>query len=177
MKKKENKSFLDILIRYFILLVAALPDFGIFYFVFTPLTIYAVYFILSMFFNVSLMKDVILISGRFPIQIIGACVAGSAYYLLLILNLSTPGIKFVKRMKMISFSFLVFLVFNILRIVLLSSIFVNGSPAFDIVHLASWYFGSVILVVLIWFAEVKFFKIKEIPFYSDVKKMFGQFKK
>jgi hypothetical protein len=47
---------------------------------------------------------------------------------------------------------------------------------FDISHKLSWYIGSIILVVGIWFLEVKKFNIKEIPFYSDLKAMLKNIK-
>lgn len=174
MKKRAKKSGIgfiqSIIIRYAILLIAALPNFWIFYFIFTPLTLYPVYFILSLFFDSTLLGNVIFL-GNYPspIEIVNACVAGSAYYLLLIFNLSVPNIKFSKRIKMICFAFSSFLIINIVRIVLLSIIFVLKPDIFDISHKLSWYVGSIILVVGIWFIEVKKFKIKDIPFYSDVK--------
>ena len=72
---------------------------------------------------------------------------------------------------MICFAFVSFLIVNILRIVILSAIFVLKPTIFDISHKLSWYVGSIILVVAIWFIEVKKFKIKDIPFYSDVKSL------
>ena len=174
--KKISKQFLDIIIRYFILILLALPGFAIFYFVFAPLTIYPVYFLLNLFFDVSLMQDIVLIN-EIPIELIGACIAGSAYYLLSILNLSTPKIKLQKRVKMIFLSFGVLLILNILRIFFLSLVFISGSSSFDIAHKLFWYTGSIIFVVGIWFAEVKLFKIKEIPFYSDIKFLYKQSKK
>ena len=114
--KEINKRFMTIFLRYAIMLLIALPSFWIFYFVFTPLTIYAVYFTLNVFFEVFLTGNVIILGGQIPIEIIPACVAGSAYYLLLILNLSIFKIKLSDRLKMISLSFLAFLIINILRI-------------------------------------------------------------
>ncbi len=100
---------------------------------------------------------------------IAACIAGSAYYLLLILNLSTPGIKLKKRISMILWAFSVFLAVNILRIFLLALIFIAGYSWFDITHKLFWYILSTIFVIAIWFIEVRLFKIKGIPFYSDMK--------
>lgn len=170
--KKRREFIYSFFLRYSILLITALPSFWIFYFIFTPLTIYPVYLILDIFFKVSLSQNLIFI-GSFPttIKIIDACIAGSAYYLLLIFNLSIPNIKFYKRLKMISFAFLSFLIINIIRIVFLSSIFVLKPSLFDISHKLSWYIGSIILIVAIWFIEVRKFDIIEIPFYSDVKLM------
>lgn len=165
---KKGMRFWDIIIRYSILVILGLMNNWVFYLIFTPLTIYPVYFILGFFYNPSLISPVIVINN-FPIEIISACVAGSAYYLLLILNLATPKIKFGKRIGILIFSFLSLLIINILRIVILSSMLVSGVSFFDLAHKLFWYVGSTIFVVGIWFLSVWIFKIKEIPFYSDIK--------
>ncbi len=178
MKKiKKRLSIYNIIIRYLILILAGIPNLWIFYFIFTPLTIYPVYFLTSLFFDVSLLsKDILLINREIPIELIKACIAGAAYYLLLILNLSVPKIKFNERIKMIFFAFSFFLIINILRIFLLILIFMKGYSFFDEVHLLFWYLLSIAFVIAIWFIEVKIFKIKEIPVYSDLKFIF-KFKK
>ena len=166
---KIHKKFLDIFARYLILILASLPSLWIFYFVFTPLTIYPVFYILGIFFDAILIKNVVVINNQVPIELIRSCIAGSAYYLLLVLNMSLPNIKLGKRIKMILISFAALLLINILRIVLLSYIFLESFTIFVAAHQFLWYFMSTIFVVAIWFSEVKFFKIKEIPFYSDLK--------
>jgi exosortase/archaeosortase family protein len=172
----KNRIY-SLILRYAILIIISLSNFWIFYFIFTPLTIYPVYFIFNLFFNVSLSGNVIyFLNHNFSIKIIEACVAGSAYSLLTILNLSVPEIKFSKRIKSIFLSFLILLVANILRIVILSPIYILSPELFDILHKISWYFLSVILVVGIWFFEVKKFKIKEIPIYSDLVFLLKQIK-
>ena len=148
------------------IILIALPNLWIFYFIFTPLTIYPVYFLLKPFFEVSLSGNIIEIPNYY-ISIIKACVAGSAYYLLLILNLSIPKIKLSQRVKMVLFAFVFLLVVNILRIFLL--VFFLDYSWFDITHKLFWYSLSTIFVIAIWFAEVKLFKIKQVPFYSDIK--------
>ena len=173
--KKPQKKFFNIFLRYLILIIVAIPNLWFFYFIFKPLTIYPVFFLLSLFFNASLSGNSILFN-QISIEIINACIAGSAYYLLLILNLSIPKIKFNKRLKMIFLSFAFLLIANILRIFILSLIFINNPALFDITHKLSWYFGSIVFVIAIWFAEVKYFKIKEIPFYSDIKLILRQIK-
>ncbi|MFA7707937.1 MAG: pacearchaeosortase [Candidatus Pacearchaeota archaeon] len=165
---KISRQFINIFFRYLILIIIAFPNFWIFYFVFTPLTVYPVYFLLNIFFDASLMENIILIKG-FPIELIPACIAGAAYYLLLILNLSTPKIKLKQRIQMILFSFPFLLILNILRIFFLSLVFLSGNSFFDFAHRLFWYLGSTAFVVGIWFIEVKIFKIKEIPIYSDIK--------
>ena len=74
---------------------------------------------------------------------------------------------------MIFLSFGCFLILNIARIFFLSIAYVNGYSWFDFTHKLFWYLGSSIFVVGIWFAEVKLFKIKQIPFYSDLKFLYG----
>jgi exosortase/archaeosortase family protein len=158
----------SIALRYTILLIIGILGISLFYTIFTPLTIQPIYFLLRIFYNPSLMSNIIVINNL-PIEIIGACVAGSAYYLLLILNLSIPQIKIIKRIKIILFSFSLLLIANILRIFLLSVFYVSNFSFFDITHKLFWYAGSTIIVAGIWFLSVKVFKIKDIPLYSDIK--------
>jgi len=165
---KIAKQFTGILIRYAILILSAFPNFFLFYFVFTPLTVYPIYFLLSLFFEPSLMGNIVLIN-KIPIEIIKPCIAGSAYYFLFILNLSIPNIKIKKRIKMIFLAFASLLILNILRIFFLSLMVINDSVWFGITHMFFWYVLSTVFVLGIWFLEVKLFKIKQTPFYSDLK--------
>ena len=166
--KLVPKEFLDIFFRYFLLILLPLGGLWVFYFILTPFTVYPIYFLFNSFFGATLEGTTVYVRS-IPIEMIKACIAGSAYYLLLIFNLSTPEIKINQRLKMIFFSFLIFLVVNILRIFLLAILYMTNSPLFDILHKLSWYFGSVLLVIAIWFFQIKIYKIKEIPFYSDLK--------
>jgi len=175
--KKLNVNVSGILVRYPLLILSSLFNLWIFYFIFTPLTIYPVYFIIKAFFDTALMGNIILINKIIPIEMIEACIAGSAYYLLFILNLSMPNIKFRKRIKMILFSFLSLLVLNIMRIVALILVFMFSISSFDITHKIFWYALSTIFVVGIWFLEVRIFRIKEIPVVSDIKSLFSSVKK
>jgi len=168
--KKEGK-LLNLVLRYSLMIVFVMLSVKIFYVIFTPLTIYPVFFVLKQFFNSYMMGNFIFVNS-FPIEIIGPCVAGSAYLLLLILNLSTPNINLSKRLTITLFSFALLLLVNIIRIVALSFMFVSGNSFFDMAHLLFWYAGSVLFVVGIWFLSVKLFKVKEIPFYSDIKFLF-----
>ena len=175
------KNLLKIFIRYFFIVLIAIPNLFIFYFIFTPATIYPVFGLFKIFFKeVLLFGNVFKINREFFIEIIPACIAGSAYYLLFILNFSISKIKIKKRIKMLLVSFAFLLVLNILRIVILSLIFVYfpaETNLFDITHKFFWYFGTTIFVVLIWFIEVKTFKIKEIPVYSDIKYLYKNLRK
>ena len=176
--QRKNKIIIDILLRYSLLILLAIPNLWLFYMVFTPLTAYPVFALLNLFYDALLISGkIILINRTIPIELIQACIAGAAYYLLLILNLSTREIKLKTRVKMIAFSFLAFLLVNILRIFILSIIAVSGSSFFDLTHIVFWYGLSTIFVVAIWFAEVKLFRIKTIPFYSDIKFLLTQKKR
>lgn len=170
---KLFNGFQSILIRYALLLVSAFPNFWIFYLIFTPLTIYPIYFLLNIFFDVSLIGRTLII-GDLSIKFINACIAGSAYYLLLVFNLSIPNVVFSKLIKMIVFSFVSFLIVNLIRIFVLSLLAISGSSYFSITHAIFWHLISTVFVVAVWFAEVKLFKIKTIPFYSDIKFIYNK---
>ncbi|MFW6027161.1 MAG: pacearchaeosortase [Candidatus Woesearchaeota archaeon] len=166
--KKNKKEVKNLIIRYFLLLVFLFIGLKLVYFIFEPLTRYPVYWLLDIFYNVSLSNSIILFPGLNFIEIAGACIAGSAYLLFLILNLSTPKISLLKRLKLLGIAFGSFLILNIIRIFILGILVVRDSPSFSFVHSFFWYFLSIIFVVGIWFFEVKKFNIKHIPFYSDI---------
>lgn len=172
---KQKKSIFSIILRYTLVLFFVIFSSKIFYFIFTPLTLYPVFFLIKNFLisNISIYSNIILV-GKHQIEIVGACVASSAYLLLLMLNLTTPNIKIIKRALMFFFNFSIFLIINIIRIFLLSLLLINESPFFDITHQMFWYVISTIFVIGIWFLTVKLFEIKEIPFYSDIKFIFGK---
>jgi len=174
--KKQPASIWGIPIRYLILVLAALFDLWIFYEIFTPLTIYPVYFVSKLLSDASILGNIILINGSISIELIKACIAGSAYYLLFILNMTVNRIRIVKRIQMIAFSFASLLILNIVRIIVLIVIYLNKNPSFEVIHEIFWYVFGTLFVVGIWFAEVKIFKIKEIPVYSDIKLLIQQIK-
>jgi len=165
-KLKLDRSYL-VLWRYIILLglIFTLP---IIYKIFTPLTAYPVAGLLNLFYeSVNISQNLISVNSSL-IELIPACIAGSAYLLLLILNLSTPmGLK--KRIHAILASFALLLVLNILRIMVLAIFYLNNYSFFDVTHKLFWYGLSTIFVVGIWFWIVKIFAIKQIPVYSDIK--------
>lgn len=165
---------LSLIFRYaFIVLfglgfLAGLENINIFYIVFYPLTFHLSAFFLSFFGNViSFYPLKLIMFNQTAIEIINACVAGSAYYLLLILILSLPNIKILRRISLFIFTFGSLLFLNVLRIILMGLI--AGTSYFESVHMLLWYFVSIIFVVGIWFLTVKLFSIKEIPVYSDLK--------
>ncbi len=168
MNKKEVTA---LLFRYLILLIIAIPNLYIFYKIFTPLTVYPVYFILNSLYNAILLEGNTIFFKGYYAAIVPACIAGAAYYLLLILNLTTP-MKLKKRIKSLIFIITIFLILNIIRIIVFASLFSIGYKYFDLTHKLTWYIGSTILVVFIWFSNVWLFKIKEIPIYTEFKSIF-----
>ncbi len=162
-----KRDTFDAIIRYLILLIVAIPNLYLFYLIISPITIYAVYFILDLFYQVSLSGNILFVNSL-SIELINSCIAGSAYYLLLIFNLSIPKIKIKERLIMIFFSFSLLYLINVFRIIFLTILALSNYSFFDITHKIFWYSLSILFVVGIWFLEVKLFKIKSIPFYSDV---------
>lgn len=176
MKKTRIDEAYLIVMRYIILLglVFSLP---LFYKIFSPLTIYPVVWLLHRAYGeIILTQNIISIFGKILIELIPACIAGSAYLLLLILNLSLPmGLK--QRIYTILASFTILLVLNIFRIFILSLMYVNGNDFFDITHKLFWYGLSTFFVVGIWFLMVRLFKIKGIPVYTDIKYFIKEIKR
>ncbi len=170
MRKKDRKEISNIFLRYFIIIFVGLFSIKMIYTIFTPLTVYPVYWILKIFYPSLVLDKITLILNNYSIRLVEACIAGAAYYLLLILNLATP-MHFINRLKTLKFTFLTFLLLNIIRIVVFVVIFISGYDYFDLAHKAVWYFGSTILVVVIWFFSIYLFKIKAIPAYTDFKSM------
>lgn len=165
-KSRDDKNIKGIFARYIILLLLGL-FLPVFYKIFLPLTLWPVYFMLRAVYSASVVGNVISIAGN-DIAIIDACVAGSAYYLLLILNLTTR-IKAKQRFNSLLFSFSSLLILNILRIFFLSILLVENFAFFDITHKLFWYAISIIFVVGIWFMAVWLFKIKNVPVYDDIQ--------
>ena len=175
-KEIKKRSIFLIPIRYLALLILMFST-PIIYSIFFPLTLYPVVFLLKIFTNVSLEANNMLILGNNTfIQIVPACIAASAYLLLLMLNLAVP-MKGKIRIYSILLSFSILLILNILRIIVLSLLYQNNFIFFDFTHKLFWYGLSTIFVVAIWFSIVKIFKIKGIPIYSDLKFIYTQIKK
>lgn len=169
-------KYSDIFFRYFILILITLNNFFLLSLILTPLTIYPLYILISLFYQTSLIENIIHFNSQ-CLEIIPACIAISAYYFLLVLNLSTPNIKIKKRLLIILTSFLSLLLLNIIRIFSLGVLSSYNMDTFNTLHKFTWYFLSTIFIIVIWFFHVKLFKIKPIPFYSDLKILIKDIKK
>ena len=170
MKKKfkfgKNNEIFFILFRYLALLIIVLISPILIFYILKPLTIKFTIFILSVIYDIYVNNSLIIIDSKTYIAIIDACVAGSAYLLLIILNLTTPMKKDI-RIKSILFSFILLFVLNILRIIILSILYHENFKYIGFTHAFLWYGLSTIFVVLIWILTFKKFKIKNIPIYND----------
>ncbi len=168
---KPNFNIVNFTIRYIFLILFGIGNLFIIYFIFTPLTIYPVHWILNLFYKAIFnpFSRTIFI-GNYQIELINACIAGAAYYLLLILNLSTKMAS-KQRVYSLIYSILALLALNIARIVILSFLLINNFLFFDFTHKLFWYVLSIIFVIAIWFSSVYLFKIKNVPIYSDFKNL------
>src|SRR3989344_3281677 len=163
-------SIRSIIIRYALLFIIGLIflfNYSLLYKILSLLTSYPSYFILNLFYNASLAGNEIIIND-ISIILIPACLGLSAYLLFLILNLTTPT-SLENHLKVLLFAFISFFILNIIRIIIFSIFFIEGFAFFNFTHLLFWYLGSTLLVVIIWFASIRIFKIKSVPVYTDIK--------
>lgn len=163
---KKTKTILLIFVRYLILLFAIMFINNL-YPLFLFFNINPLNFILGLIYNTVLINNTVIVGSKI-IEIIKPCIALSAYILLLILNLSI-ALPLKKRIFSLALSFVLLYSLNLLRIIIFSILFINDYTYFDFLHKFSWYFLSIILVILIWFLTLKIFKIKQIPIYTDIK--------
>ncbi len=162
----EKRNALYLFSRYAILFLLGINDLFLFYFIFTPLTFYTSLFFLNMFFGaVFYAPNVIFLKGYFA-NIVPACVAGAAYYFLLILNLTTP-MPPKKRFVSMMFTISLFFILNVTRIVVFGALLYKGYEYFDLTHKLTWYIGSTAMVVAIWFLNIALFRIRTIPILTD----------
>ncbi len=163
---KDNKKIFNLFLRYTTILLLSISNLYIFYKILIPLTLHTTNIIIKIFTPTTILKNTIHFNQT-TIQIIQPCVAGSAFYLLLILLLSTANIKPLVRTKAIATALIAFFILNISRILLLSTI--TKLPSFETIHFIFWHIVSTIFVVATYLSTIKFYKIKSIPIYTDLK--------
>jgi len=170
---KQSKKILGLFARYFIILLFGIGNLYLIYLILTPITIQTLNSLLSIFINTTLVGNIIYMD-KAVIEIIPACVAGAAFYLLLFLLLSMEDINPKTRIKAIITAFAMLFILNISRILILIPI-INTSY-FETIHWIFWHFISIIFIVAVWFSVIKIYKIKSIPIYSDFKYIKGLIK-
>ena len=161
---KEKVDIADLVLRYCLAIFSGFFIF-VFYAIFTPLTMFFLK-LLTINPEITITNNMVFYKN-FSIEIIAACIGGSAYYLLLVLNLLTPKMKFKKRILVFLFSACLFFVLNFVRLICLILLTFSGIDVY-FYHKMFWYAGSTIFVFFIWVLCIKIFKIKEIPFISDM---------
>ena len=157
-QKVSSKKVLLVCVRYILLLgiVFSLP---FIYAILTQPTITPVVSLLKlMYSDVEVLENTISIDKTTFIEIIPACIAGSAYLLLIILNLSIP-LSTKKRIYALVFSLAVLFVVNVIRISMLSIWYHEKFSFFNSAHIFLWYILSTVFVVVIWIATIKIFSI------------------
>lgn len=172
--KRVDKQDLFIYGRYILILLAGMSGLSLWYFLFTEPTILATSFILS-FFGETIRTGSFLVFRSRLIEIIPSCVAGSAYYLLFILAMSLHKVAVKLRVKVLLTTFISLFTINVLRITIFS--FLVDKDIFNTLHMFTWYFLSIVFVILIWFFTVRLYKVKSIPVYEDFKFLVKQTKK
>jgi len=170
---QQSKKISGLFIRYIIIVLAGLGNLYIFYKILTPLTIRAVALVLSIFTDPFVLGNTIYTKYA-AIELIPACIAGAAFYLLFILVMSTPDIRPLKRLGLLAATLADLFILNVIRILILITLI--RTPSFETAHWIFWHVISTVFVVGIWIAYVYIFKIKSVPIYSDVKYLAGLIK-
>ncbi len=162
---KEYKITINLFSRYITILFLGMGDLYLIYKLLTPLTVYIVNLFINILTPAFLLENTIHFN-QVAIKIAPACVAGSAFYLLLALILSTSKIKPITRIYSILTALSIFFTLNVARILILASI--TTSPDFEIIHWIFWNILSTVFVVATYIATIRFYKIDSIPVYSDI---------
>ncbi len=110
-----------------------------------------------------------ILGGEATINIVKYCVTASAYYLLALFCIVTWNIALWKRFLMFLIGSALIFGMNIARIVLLIVTLLNNQEGFQAAHFALNFLLSVVYVVIIWALLSFLFRVKAVPFYSDVK--------
>lgn len=164
---------------YFTLILRLLTPFIISYKVlnqiFFPLTLKSTYLIYHFLNPPLFLFDSYLITFNNYIKFTPACAAISAYFLLLLLTISTKDIKLLTRTKIFLLGSLILFIINLIRILTLLFILERyGFNLFQQIHNFLWIFLGSLLVALTWILLTHHYKIKSIPIYSDLKYLLKQ---
>ena len=162
----------SLVLRYLLILTPI----KLFSFILTPITFYLSILILT-YFNPVVINNVISINN-IDFEFVEACIATLAYYLLLILTMTTKDISWKIRGKLFLYGSFLILGMNLIRILILVFVAVNyGMDWFQLVHLTFWKIVSGIYVALVWIFLVNKYKIKSIPIIDDLKYLYNLIRK
>lgn len=169
-----KKDIIFMFCRYLFLLIIGI-NISYLYAIFAPLTIYPVFFILNFLYSSASLSGNVISFSSSSVVLTEACIAGAAYYFLLLLNMSVQ-MPIKTRLRSLFFLILSFLFLNIIRIVLFSALFNAGFAYFSLAHKLIWHLGSTVLLIALWFINIKAFKINAIPIYTDIKSIVNHIK-
>lgn len=163
-------------LRLSIALLATAFGIKLIYPIISPITFYFSYYSVS-FLSPKLINSTSFAIENITLIFIPACAAASAYILLIIL-IATVDIKLKKMLNVLIAGSLLILIANIIRIdILIIALVKYSSNLFNTLHLFFWKILSTIYVVLLWIFLTKKFKIKDIPVYTDFKKVLEIYKR
>lgn len=158
-----------LLLRLFLAIIISIFS-NIFYFIFSPLTVYGTYLLLKILNYTPILEPDSIITYGYTLNFVPACTAASAYYLLTLLIILTKDIKLKTAILMWLLGSFLILAMNLLRISILIIILITMSKDFfSTLHLFFWKIISSIYVFIVWVALIIIFKIKTIPILSDIK--------
>jgi exosortase/archaeosortase family protein len=128
------------------------------------------YYYLTLFTNVQLINNEIILENGHIFLIIKECVAISGYILISLIFLSIP-ISTQKIYKSILKSYFIFTILNFLRIIILMTVFIFlGEETFNQLHRLFYEFVSGVMVSGVVIYYLKKHQIKKVyPFYSDIR--------
>ena len=168
--RRQLSILFNLFARYLVIVLLGLGNLYFFYKILTPLTVNTVTKILSLFSEVTITHSTLYLDGL-TIEMIPACIAGAAFYLLTILVFSTPNLKPRIRFLALFTSLLFLFILNVLRIIILISI--AGTLYFNAAHWIFWHLVSTIFIVAIWIAVIRMYNIKGIPVLSDLEYLYS----
>ena len=160
----ENKKMF---LRYSFLIITGFLI-GYLYDIFRPLTLYPVYYGFKILgYNPLILNGNIHI-GYQELVFVNACIAASAYYLFLVLVLSTKGLTFEEILKIYGIGVISILFVNILRIIGMGIILIRFEEnLFETWHMILWRFVATFFIAFLWIYLSRKFLINNIPFYTD----------
>jgi len=164
--KKDSKKTINLFSRYIAILIFGAGNLYLIYKIFTPLTVHTTNLFLKIFTQTTLVGNTIHLNQSI-IEIAPPCVVGSAFYLLLVLFFSVADVKPKTRTYAILTALSVFFALNIIRILILTPLI--ATTYFETIHWMFWHVISTLFVAGTYIVTVKTYKIKSIPFYSDIK--------
>lgn len=154
-------------LRYSLLLSVLLLSLEPLTFVLRPLTVYGVQGVLGVrgYESTLLAGNTLFIEGQY-ISLITACIAPSAFFILLLLCLTLPG-KRKDYLRWVGMSWGLLFLVNITRIIILASVALEGYDLFETAHAFFWYIGNALFILAIWASVVLTYKIRAIPIYTE----------